>query len=133
MLAFAFLNPLLLWAVPLCAVPIVIHLLNRRRFQKVPWAAMEFLLRHRWPGNLRELRNTLDYASSMAGDATIDVADLPRLGTAQAAANTSALRDLLQAHHWNVSEVARVMGIARMTVYRRMKREGIVAPQHAIN
>lgn len=44
MLALAFLNPLLLWAVPLCAVPIVIHLLNRRRFKKVPWAAMEFLL-----------------------------------------------------------------------------------------
>ncbi|MBL8755098.1 MAG: BatA domain-containing protein [Planctomycetes bacterium] len=44
MLALAFLNPLLLWAVPLCAVPIVIHLLNRRRFRKVPWAAMEFLL-----------------------------------------------------------------------------------------
>jgi hypothetical protein len=44
MLALAFLNPLLLWAVPLCAVPIVIHLLNRRRFRTVPWAAMEFLL-----------------------------------------------------------------------------------------
>jgi hypothetical protein len=44
MLALAFLNPLLLWAVPLCAVPIVIHLLNRRRFKKIPWAAMEFLL-----------------------------------------------------------------------------------------
>jgi hypothetical protein len=44
MLSLAFLNPLLLWAVPLCAVPIVIHLLNRRRFKKVPWAAMEFLL-----------------------------------------------------------------------------------------
>lgn len=44
MLAIAFLNPLLLWALPLAAVPIVIHLLNRRRFQKVPWAAMEFLL-----------------------------------------------------------------------------------------
>lgn len=44
MLALAFLNPLLLWAVPLCAVPIVIHLLNRRRFRQVPWAAMEFLL-----------------------------------------------------------------------------------------
>lgn len=44
MLAFTFLNPALLWAVPLCAVPIVIHLLNRRRFTKVPWAAMEFLL-----------------------------------------------------------------------------------------
>src|SRR3990172_4607818 len=44
MLAFAFLNPLLLWALPLAAVPIVIHLLNRRRFHRIPWAAMEFLL-----------------------------------------------------------------------------------------
>lgn len=44
MLALAFLNPLLLWALPLAAVPIVIHLLNRRRFQKLPWAAMEYLL-----------------------------------------------------------------------------------------
>ena len=44
MLALAFLNPLLLWGLPLAAVPIVIHLLNRRRFQRVPWAAMEYLL-----------------------------------------------------------------------------------------
>lgn len=44
MIAIAFLNPMLLWALPLCAVPIIIHLLNRRRFKRVPWAAMEFLL-----------------------------------------------------------------------------------------
>ncbi len=31
-------------AVALGAVPIIIHLLNRRRFKVVPWAAMEFLL-----------------------------------------------------------------------------------------
>ena len=29
----------------LVAVPIVIHLLNRRRFKTIEWAAMEFLLR----------------------------------------------------------------------------------------
>lgn len=45
MSALAFFNPLLLWALPLAAVPIIIHLLNRRRFNKVPWAAMEYLLR----------------------------------------------------------------------------------------
>ena len=39
-----FLNPLLLWTLPLCAVPIIIHLLNRRRFQTIRWAAMEYLL-----------------------------------------------------------------------------------------
>ncbi len=44
MLALAFLHPLLLWGLPLCAVPIVIHILNRRRHQKLPWAAMSFLL-----------------------------------------------------------------------------------------
>ncbi|HEX6812272.1 MAG TPA: BatA domain-containing protein [Planctomycetota bacterium] len=44
MLSLAFLNPMLLWALPLCAVPIIIHLLNRRRFHRVPWAAMEFLI-----------------------------------------------------------------------------------------
>ncbi|MGK0155876.1 MAG: hypothetical protein ACI9SE_002843 [Neolewinella sp.] len=45
MLGLAFLNPMLLWALPLAAVPIIIHILNRRRFQKVPWAAMTFLLK----------------------------------------------------------------------------------------
>ena len=45
MIGLTFLNPLLLWALPLAAVPVIIHILNRRRFQKVPWAAMEFLLK----------------------------------------------------------------------------------------
>lgn len=44
MLAIAFLNPTLLWLLPLVAVPVIIHLLNRRRFQRVRWAAMEFVL-----------------------------------------------------------------------------------------
>lgn len=43
-LALGFLNPLLLWAVPLASVPIIIHLLNRRRFKRIRWAAMEHLL-----------------------------------------------------------------------------------------
>jgi hypothetical protein len=44
LISFGFLNPLLLWALPLAAVPIVIHLLNRRRYERRPWAAMTFLL-----------------------------------------------------------------------------------------
>ena len=31
-------------ALGLAAVPLVIHLINRRRFRRVPWAAMGFLL-----------------------------------------------------------------------------------------
>ena len=38
------LNPLLLWFTALGAVPIIIHLLNKRRYRPVVWAAMEFLM-----------------------------------------------------------------------------------------
>lgn len=39
-----FIHGALLWGIGAVSVPIVIHLLNRRRFQRVRWAAMEFLL-----------------------------------------------------------------------------------------
>lgn len=39
-----FLQPWLLIGLPLIALPIIIHLINQRRFQSVPWAAMMFLL-----------------------------------------------------------------------------------------
>jgi hypothetical protein len=45
-LALAFITPLFFWAgLGLVALPILIHILNRRRFKVVNWAAMEFLLR----------------------------------------------------------------------------------------
>src|SRR6187200_648804 len=40
----SFLQPWLLAALPLVALPIIIHLINQRRFQTIPWAAMMFLL-----------------------------------------------------------------------------------------
>ena len=39
-----FIQPWILLALPLIAVPIIIHLVNQRRFQTVPWAAMMFLM-----------------------------------------------------------------------------------------
>lgn len=45
MLALTFLNPFLLWGAGLASIPLIIHILNRRRFKKVRWAAMEFLLK----------------------------------------------------------------------------------------
>ncbi len=40
----SFLQPAMLLALPVIALPIVIHLINQRRFQTVHWAAMHFLL-----------------------------------------------------------------------------------------
>jgi hypothetical protein len=43
MLEFA--HPAMLWGLPLALVPVLIHLLNRRRYVRVRWAAMDYLLR----------------------------------------------------------------------------------------
>ncbi len=44
LIAFAFLNPFLLWGVALASIPIIVHLLHKRRYQEVEWAAMRFLM-----------------------------------------------------------------------------------------
>jgi hypothetical protein len=38
-----FLSPLLMWGALLGAIPLIIHLLNRRRFRRVEWAPMHYL------------------------------------------------------------------------------------------
>src|SRR3954451_979314 len=40
---FTFLNPLLIWGTLLGVIPVVIHLLNRRRFRRVDLAPMRYL------------------------------------------------------------------------------------------
>ncbi|NNE93710.1 MAG: hypothetical protein HKN23_18830 [Verrucomicrobiales bacterium] len=40
----SFLAPLLLWGLPLAALPVIIHLINQHRHRTVKWAAMMFLL-----------------------------------------------------------------------------------------
>jgi hypothetical protein len=40
----SFLQPILLLGLPLAALPIIIHLINQRRYQTVRWGAMMFLL-----------------------------------------------------------------------------------------
>src|ERR1700722_5250122 len=40
----SFLQPAFLVALPLAALPIIIHLINQRRYQTVRWGAMMFLL-----------------------------------------------------------------------------------------
>ena len=39
-----FVHPGVLWALPAAALPVLIHLLNRRRYRRVPWAAMAHLM-----------------------------------------------------------------------------------------
>ena len=104
-------------------------------------AARARLLAHRWPGNLRELRNALDYARSVCSHGTVQPGDLPDAllaavpaalagppVAAPAGGDAAALLQALRAAHWNVSAAARALGCSRMTLYRRMQRLGIRSP-----
>jgi transcriptional regulator of acetoin/glycerol metabolism len=104
--------------------------------------AEEWLLAYRWPGNLRELRNAIEFARAVCPGPVIEITDLPDHlvhhpscdGVAPPAAmpaEAALLMQYLRAAQWNVSAVARQLGVARMTLYRRMKRWGIEAPNHA--
>ena len=44
-MASFFINPVFLLGVAAASLPVIIHLLTRRRYKRVRWAAMEFLLR----------------------------------------------------------------------------------------
>ncbi|HNB46020.1 MAG TPA: sigma-54-dependent Fis family transcriptional regulator [Burkholderiaceae bacterium] len=118
--------------------------------QVVPALAPEvaqWLHAWRWPGNLRELRNVVEYACAVCSGGYIQLGDLPDalLAALQPSAGSVALagsptaaaplppeaqllQQYLRAAQWNVSSVARQLGVARMTLYRRMKRWGIEAP-----
>ncbi len=56
----SFLQPLVLIALPLMALPILIHLINQQRHRTLPWAAMMFLMRaKRMSRGMARLRHIL--------------------------------------------------------------------------
>jgi Aerotolerance regulator N-terminal len=63
----SFLQPILLAALPLAALPIIIHLINQRRYQSIRWGAMMFLLAaNRMSRGYSRLRQWLIMAMRMA-------------------------------------------------------------------
>ena len=101
---------------------------------------LALLIRHPWPGNLRELRNVIEYACSVAQEALIQPEDLPAYLHPSDKPQTphpkeellspeqTSLLTALRRRAWNVSLTATDLGLSRMTIYRRMKRLAIEQP-----
>ncbi|NIZ15241.1 sigma-54-dependent Fis family transcriptional regulator [Phaeobacter sp. HF9A] len=103
--------------------------LLRRRFggelRLTPSARAELLARD-WPGNLRELGNVLDVACALAETTVIDLPDLP--AATEARDKEQTLEAVLDACDWNMARAARRLGVNRSTVLRRIRKEGLRAP-----
>ncbi|HLV64766.1 MAG TPA: sigma 54-interacting transcriptional regulator [Polyangiaceae bacterium] len=98
--------------------------------------ALRTLALHPFPGNVRELENALTRAFVLSDGRRIAAADLdlstaalrvPRSGTREEYEREERERILaaLRATRWNVSVVARTLGIPRNTLYRKLTRYGI--------
>lgn len=70
-----FFHPILLWGLLAAAIPIIIHLINRRRHKTVRWAAMQFLLKAaRESRGKKRIRHILILACRALGIATLAAA-----------------------------------------------------------
>jgi len=95
-------------------------------------AAMNAVMAHPWPGNVRELKSAIEVALIGAGE-VIRIEDLPpelsQSGVVGAAAvdelpesDSRRLRLALERSGQNRSGAARLLGISRATLYRRLAR-----------
>jgi DNA-binding NtrC family response regulator len=105
-------------------------------------AALAHLVAYAWPGNVRQLYNTIERMAVLTDHAILDVDDLPpelRGGTAPSSAlqrlgQELTLADLEREHILTVlarvggnrSRAAELLGIPRRTLYRRLKEYGVI-------
>ncbi|MBO1027117.1 sigma-54-dependent Fis family transcriptional regulator [Ochrobactrum sp. SD129] len=82
---------------------------------------------YRWPGNLRELDNTLRVAAAMAASQIITTDCLPDHLQPDIFENNDqpTLRSQLDACGNNISALARKLGVNRSTIHRRLKQSQI--------
>jgi transcriptional regulator with PAS, ATPase and Fis domain len=121
-----------------------------RQITRISPGALEALTEYPWPGNVRELRSALEYAYVIGDGSQLVEADLPpEIGGALAAAagtNTSPvaqagagddrpearrIRVALERAAGNRERAAQMLGMSRVTLWRRMRSYGLLDPGEA--
>jgi len=105
-------------------------------------AAYAWLQAQRWPGNIRQLRATIERAVLLTDDDRLDAADLaageagvawgreretlPPVGAMTLEELERAMIDKAMRHHaGNITHVAEALGVTRAALYRRLKKFGL--------
>jgi two-component system nitrogen regulation response regulator NtrX len=111
---------------------------NNFRRKEMDEDVLQILERHDWPGNIRELRNTVERMAILTPEDRITIESVPlEIRTPSSSSKPSGLhevrdsaerdriRQALDQTDWNVSGAARVLGIERTNLHKRMKALGL--------
>jgi DNA-binding NtrC family response regulator len=121
--------------------PLVAFFLARytQRYRKplsgVSPSALQLMMQHPWPGNIRELDHAMERAVLMAHGDRIDVADLglareipasqPLEDMSLETVESILIRKALARSQGNISQAAEALGLSRGALYRRMEKYGL--------
>ncbi|HEX5342986.1 MAG TPA: helix-turn-helix domain-containing protein, partial [Duganella sp.] len=100
--------------------------------------ALEWLSAQPWPGNIRQLKQTLERTLLLVGRSELRQADFvaleqhehgsPRLGVdgmTLEQVERHMIVHALEQHQGNISRVAKTLGLSRTALYRRLERHGL--------
>lgn len=106
-----------------------------REVNTISKEALRVLAEHEFPGNVRELANTIERALIISGNKQLEVMDLPesiraavglerRRKQPQTLAELEAdyVQEILAATKGNKTEAARILGISRKNLYEKLAR-----------
>jgi PAS domain S-box-containing protein len=97
---------------------------------------LKAFLKYPWRGNIRELEHTMEHAFVLCNRNIITFDNLPyefmaapeavrNSSTLNAEADTQGILDALEKTAWNKTKAARLLGIDRVTLYRKIKKYNI--------
>jgi DNA-binding NtrC family response regulator len=117
---------------------------NGKEIETITPPAIKLLMDYHWPGNVRQLENTVERAVALSSDEVIDVDDIHLdSGPAKAVAATSTapllpegvtleqwedemIREALRRAQGNKSQAARMLGLSRNALRYRLSKIGVV-------
>jgi len=114
---------------------------GKKHVTGVTSSALEILMKHDYPGNVRELENIIEHAWVMCKDHVIDVEHLPRglrlmeggagpdnrIGLPQI--EGAFILQVLERNGWHRENAARELGMHRTTLQRKIRKLGLVSPR----